>query len=259
MMPLTKSDRDRARLNQKVAIVTGGSRGIGAAIATAFAAEGASVAVIHHGDDDNASSTLRCLSELQKDCIAVECDVGNEQQVEAAVDAVRRRIGTIHILVNCAGIGGARTIEETTLEFWAQILSVNLTGAFLMTRYCFPLMKKNRWGRIINISSQMAFSGGANASAYCASKAGLIGFTRAIALEAVQFGVLVNAIAPGATLTDMLLSCGEEHMRSILQRIPLGRFGSPEEIAPTAVMLASDEGAFYVGQTLSPNGGDVLR
>jgi 3-oxoacyl-[acyl-carrier protein] reductase len=256
------SDETRSatgKLAGRSALITGGSKGIGAAIARAYVAEGATVAIVHWRDSDNAAQTLRVLRETNERCLAMECDVADPKQVPVCVEAIQRRLGGIDVLVNSAGIGGGGPFEEVTFELWERCLAVNLTGTFLMSRYCYPLMKHNGWGRIINVASQMAFSGGAEAAPYCASKAGVVGLTRALATEAAQFGVLVNGIAPGATMTDMLLACGEARMAEILRRIPLGRFGTPEEIAPTAVMLASADASFYVGQVLSPNGGDVLR
>lgn len=247
-----------SKLLNKVAIVTGGSRGIGAAIAKLFAIEGAVVAIIHHEDTYNAETVLTELKIQNKNCTAFNCNIADQYQVCTTIDKVNSQMGSVDILVNCAGIGGGGCFEEMSLDLWNRILKVNLTGAFLMARYCYPLMKNKRWGRILNLSSQMAFSGGEGASAYCASKAGLIGFTRSLAVEAAPYGVLVNGIAPGATMTDMLKNCGEASMNNLLKKIPLGRFGRPEEIASTALLLASEEGAFYVGQTLSPNGGDVF-
>jgi 3-oxoacyl-[acyl-carrier protein] reductase len=249
----------RGKLAAKRAVITGGSRGIGAAIARAFVLEGATVAIAHHNDQGNAQQTLHALRTSNEGCIAVECDVASPQQAQSCVQTVCQQLGGVDILVNCAGIGGGGPFEEITLDLWERVLAVNLTGAFLMSRHCYPLMKRHRWGRIINVASQMVFSGGVEAAPYCASKAGLVGLTRALAVEAAKFGVLVNGIAPGATMTDLLIACGEARMAEILQRIPLGRFGSPDEIAPTAVLLASQEASFYVGQMLSPNGGDVLR
>jgi 3-oxoacyl-[acyl-carrier protein] reductase len=249
----------QGKLTNKIAIVTGGSRGIGAAIAKAFVAEGATVALVHHQDGENAAATLRELKAAQPRCVEISCDVSDEGQVRTAVDGLRRSMGDADILVNCAGIGGVCRFDEMTLAQWQRSIGVNLTGSFLMALTCYPAMKAKSWGRIINIASQMALAGSAGATAYCAGKAGILGFTKALAIEAAPFGVLVNCIAPGATETAMLESCGEELKSQILARIPLGRFGKPEQIAPTAVMLASDDGAFYVGQTLSPNGGDVLH
>jgi 3-oxoacyl-[acyl-carrier protein] reductase len=253
------NDNNRGRLAGRIAVVTGGSRGIGAAIAASFVAEGAAVAIVHHNDAANAERTISELREANGNGMQVECDVSDEDQVRDAADAVRRKLGNVDILVNCAGVGHLSDLEHMTSEAWNRVIAINLTGTYLMSACCYRGMKARRWGRIINVSSQMAFSGGAGASAYCASKAGVIGLTRALAIEAAPHGVLVNCIAPGATQTDMLDACGEELKSRILAKIPLGRFGTAEEIAPIAVLLASEEGSFFVGQTISPNGGDILH
>lgn len=252
------SDSQR-KLRGKVAIVTGGSKGIGAAIAAQLAAEGASVAVVHLDDAANADRLVSPVRDAGGTGMQIDCDVSEHSQARKGVDAVRRAFGSVDILVNCAGIGHLAAFDDLTLDAWNRVLSINLTGTYLMSSLCYADMKARGWGRIINISSQMAFSGGVGAAAYCASKAGVVGFTRALAVEAAPHGVLVNCIAPGATQTDMLDTCGEDLKASILARIPLGRFGMPQEIAPIAVLLASDDGAYFVGQTISPNGGDVLR
>jgi 3-oxoacyl-[acyl-carrier protein] reductase len=253
------NEDSRGKLAGRIAIVTGGSRGIGAAIADAFAAEGAAVALVHFADTSNAEQVLSRLRRAKIDCMQVDCDVSREDRVRDCLDAVRGTLGSVDILVNCAGIGQLARLEEQTLQQWERVIAVNLTGTYLMSAGCYLDMKARGWGRIINVSSQMAFSGGVGATGYCASKAGVIGFTRALAVEAAPHGVLVNCIAPGATQTDMLDACGEELKTSILGKIPLRRFGLPQEIAPLAVLLASEGGAFFVGQTISPNGGDVLH
>lgn len=253
------SDTMQGKLHGRVAVVTGGSRGIGAAIAASFAAEGAAVAVVHLNDTANAEQIVSNLRGEDGACLQVDCDVSDESQVRDCVEAVRRTLGKVDILVNCAGVGHLANFEELTLESWNRVIAINLTGTYLMSACCYADMKARGWGRIVNVSSQMAFSGGVGASAYCASKAGVIGLTRALAVEAAPHGVLVNCIAPGATQTDMLDACGEELKGTILAKIPLKRFGMPQEIAPIAVLLASEEGSFFVGQTISPNGGDLLR
>jgi 3-oxoacyl-[acyl-carrier protein] reductase len=253
------NDALEGKLRGKVAIVTGGSRGIGAAIVERFVAEGAAVAIIHLNDAVNANHIVVDLSRAGGKGLAVEGDVADDRQARRCVETIRGSLGPVDILVNCAGIGHLASFDELTLEAWNRVVSVNLTGTYLMSSLCYLEMKARRWGRIINISSQMAFSGGVGASAYCASKAGVVGLTRALAVEAASHGVLVNCIAPGATQTDMLEACGDELKATILAKIPIGRFGRPSEIAPIAVLLASDEGSFFVGQTISPNGGDVLR
>ena len=247
------------KLYHKNVLITGGSRGIGAAIARAYVEEGATVSIIHYNDHRNAETTLNQLKQINQHCLSISCDITRQDQVYNAIEAIRQQHGAIDILVNGAGIAEGDLIEKVSLDQWSRVLNTNLTGAFIVTQACYPDMKEKRWGRIINISSQMAFSGGVGASVYCAAKAGLVGFTRALAVEAAPFGVLVNSIAPGATMTQMLKDCGEKFMTDKLKAIPLGRFGTPEDIAPTAVLLASEDGAFFVGQTLSPNGGDVFR
>jgi 3-oxoacyl-[acyl-carrier protein] reductase len=247
------------RLEGRTALVTGGSRGIGAAIARAFASEGAAVVIVHRQDGERAGAVCEELRFFGPRSAAFDCDVSNEAEVARAVRKIEDLLGRIGILVNCAGIGGGGAFETFSTATWNAAIAVNLSGPFLVSRACYPGMKERGWGRIINIASQMAFSGGTGVTAYCASKAGVLGLTRALAVEAAPHGILVNCIAPGATMTDMLLGCGEEMMAEIQARIPLGRFARPEEIAPVAVMLASEEGSFFVGQTLSPNGGDVLR
>ena len=247
-----------AGLRGRVALVTGGSRGIGAAIVRAFVAEGADVAFCHLDDDDRAAEVRSEIEAAGRRTYAASCDVADEAAVETFVSAVREKCGAIDILVNNAGTSDEALFEAITPAEFDRIIAVNLRGTFLMTRACYPEMRSRSAGRIINIASQLAYRGAAGLVHYCAAKAGVIGFTRALAREAASYGILVNAIAPGPVDTDLMAAMTEGWKESKRRELPLHRFGTPEEIAPTAVLLASEAGSFYVGQTLSPNGGDVM-
>lgn len=249
---------NEARLRGRVALVTGGSRGIGAAIVRAFAAEGADVAFCHLEDDDRAAEVRSEVEASGRRAYAASCDVADETSAEMFVSAVRERCGAIDILVNNAGISGEAPFEAITSAEFDRFIAVHLRGTFLMTKACYPEMKSRGDGRIINIASQLAYSGAQGLVHYCAAKAGVLGFTRSLAREAASFGILVNAIAPGPIDTDLMLAMTEDWKESKRRELPLHRFGTPEEIAPTAVLLASEAGSYYVGQTLSPNGGDVM-
>jgi 3-oxoacyl-[acyl-carrier protein] reductase len=246
----------QGRLGGRKALVTGGSRGIGTAIVRAFAAEGAEVALLHLGDRDNAE---RLLSEVgEQAALALECDVADPDAVAEAVGKVEAGLGRVDILVNCAGVVDQTPFEQITVEHWDRMIAVHLRGTFLMAHAVWPGMTLRGFGRIINFASQVAYKGMVGLTHYCAAKAGIIGLTRALALEGARLGVTVNAIAPGPTDTDILLGMPEGWRAQKMAELPIGRFARPEEIAPTAVLLASDDGAFYLGQTLSPNGGDVM-
>ena len=161
-------------------------------------------------------------------------------------------------MVNCAGIGGDKPFAEISIGDWDRMLNVHLRGTFLVTRAFFPEMVERRWGRIINVASQLAYKGAPGLVHYCAAKAGVVGFTRALSYEGAPHNVMVNAIAPGPVETDLLMGLSDEWRAMKQAQLPVGRFGRVEEIAPTALLLASEAGAFYSGQTLSPNGGDVM-
>ena len=246
------------RLEGRIALIIGGSRGIGAAIARAFVAEGAAIAILHMGDAANARSLVAEIETQGRGALACEADVADPAAIARAVAAVESGLGPIDILVNRAGIADEAPFEAMTLERWDRMIAVQLRGAFLAAHAVWPGMLARGFGRIINLSSQVAYKGMAGLTHYCAAKAGILGLTRALALEGAAHGVTVNAIAPGPTDTDILLAMSPEWRARKMAELPIGRFASPAEIAPTAVLLASDEGAFYVGQTLSPNGGDVM-
>jgi 3-oxoacyl-[acyl-carrier protein] reductase len=237
-------------------LITGGSRGIGAAIARAFAAEGAGLALFHLGDEANAQALEAEIGAGP--VLACECDVADPDAVGAAVARIDAALGPVDILVNCAGIVDETPFEAMTLAGWDRMIAVHLRGTFLIAHAVYPGMRARGHGRIINFASQVAYKGMKGLTHYCAAKAGIIGLTRALALEAAAHGVTVNAIAPGPTDTDILLGMSPDWRAKKMAELPIGRFARPEEIAPTAVLLASDDGAFYVGQTLSPNGGDVM-
>jgi len=243
------------KLAGRTALITGGSRGIGAAIARAFAAEGAALALLHLGDEANAAALV---AEIGGRARAWECDVADALAVPRATARAEAELGAVDILVSCAGIVDETPFEAMTPETWDRMIAVHLRGTFLMCHAVYPGMKERSFGRIINFASQVAYKGMKGLTHYCAAKAGIIGLTRALALEAAPHGVTVNAIAPGPTDTDILQGMSPDWRARKMAELPIGRFARPAEIAPTALLLASADGAFYIGQTLSPNGGDVM-
>ena len=226
-------------------VVTGGSSGIGRAIAEAFVANGDRVVVL-----DRAATGID----------AISVDVSNEDSVRAAFATARERLRTIDILVNSAGLLTESPTQDMTLAMWNETLSVDLTGVFLCCREVVGDMRREKWGRIINIASQLAIKGGVGLSHYSAAKAGVVAFTKSLALEVAGDNVLVNSIAPGPIETPLVEGISEEWKAAKRDELPLGRFGAVEEVAPTAVLLASEPGGnLYVGQTLGPNSGDVMQ
>jgi 3-oxoacyl-[acyl-carrier protein] reductase len=246
------------RLENRKALVTGGSRGIGAAIATAFAAEGADVAFCHDDDPEGAAAVAAAIQGYDRRVLSVQCDVADSAAAERFWDDAECALGPIEILINNAGIGGEQSFEAIDLPMFDRMIAVNLRAVFHFSKLAAPGMRARRWGRIVNIASQLAYKGAAGLTHYCAAKAGVVGFTRALALELARDGVLVNAIAPGMTETRLGEGLTDDWKARKLSELPIRRFGVPNEIAPTAVLLASSDGDFYVGQTLSPNGGDVF-
>lgn len=245
------------RLSGKRCVVTGGARGIGYAIALAFAREGADVAILDRRKDD----AVRASVELEANGVrafAIGVDVAVEDSVKAAFVEAERDLGRIDILVNNAGIDSNSPVVDMPVSLWDDMMAVNLKGVFLCSKAVLPGMIGRRWGRIINISSQLAQKGAADMAHYAAAKAGVIGFTRSLAYEVIEYGVTVNAICPGPIDTDLFRNIPEEWRKRKLSELPIGRAGRVEEIAPTAVLIACEEGAYYVGATLNPNGGDIM-
>lgn len=246
------------RLVGKTAIVTGGAKGIGRGITEAFANEGVDVAIADIATNDQASPVLEEIKKVGRRGLFVRTDVSDERQVQSMVETVHSAFGHIDILVNNAGIFTQSLVENLSVADWDKVLGVNLRGTFLCARFVLPYMLEQGWGRIINIASQLGYIGGQEVAHYSASKGGVIAFTKALAREVATRNVLVNAIAPGPILTDLLASETEEWKAAKLAELPIGRFGEVSEVAPTAVFLASDDATYYVGQTLGPNGGDVM-
>lgn len=246
------------RLAGRVALVTGAASGIGAGIAVAFAREGADVCLVDVVDEATAGPVLDTVRGHGADAAYARADVADEHSVRAMTQAALTRFGRVDVLVNNAGIFTQSLLEDMAVEDWDRIIAVNLRGTFLCTRFLLGQMLERGSGRIINIASQLGQIGGAEVAHYSASKAGVIGLTKALAREVSDRGVLVNAIAPGPIQTPILDSETEEWRSAKLAELPIGRFGTVAEVTPTAVLLASDDGSYYVGQTLGPNGGDVM-
>ncbi|KQX66126.1 SDR family NAD(P)-dependent oxidoreductase [Angustibacter sp. Root456] len=241
-------------LSGQTALVTGGASGIGRAIAAAFVDSGAQVVVL---DRDPAVSQEA--AEALGARGAVAADVTDEQAVVRAVAEAEEQLGRIDVLVNSAGILTQSPLVEMSLAQWQQTIDVDLTGVFLLCRHVVPGMVARGFGRVINIASQLALKGGTSLTHYSAAKAGVIGLTKSLALEVARDGVLVNAIAPGPIETPLVDGISEDWKQAKRAELPLGRFGTPAEVAPTAVLLASSPGGdLYVGQTLGPNSGDVM-
>lgn len=247
-----------AKLEGRVALVTGATRGIGLGISKAMAAAGARVAMADLDTDNEAATALRAVSDAGPGAIYVQTDVSDEDAVKRMTDIVLERFGRIDVLVNNAGIATQFRLVDLTVAEWDRMLAVNLRSVFLCCRAVLPHMMERGSGRIINTASQLAYLGGAGMTHYCASKGGVISLTRALAREVAPAGILVNGIAPGPVESRLLDRMSADWKKGKLAELPLGRFGEPEDIAPTAVFLASDDSSYYCGQILGPNGGDVM-
>jgi 3-oxoacyl-[acyl-carrier protein] reductase len=245
------------RLSGKVALVTGGERGIGRAICEAFAREGAAVAIADLPRRESDPGLAKQLLDAGRLAADFTVDVSVDDSVSEMVARVEARFGHVDVLVNNAGISRRIPFVEMTPADWDEVMAVNLRGVFLVTRRTVPLMQAAGHGRIINIASQLGQRGGSLLAHYSAAKAGVIGLTKALARELAP-AITVNAIAPGPILTEMTRGREPEWYRALEQELPLGRLGTPDEVAPSAVFLASEEGALYTGQTLGPNGGHVM-
>ena len=240
-------------LNGKTALVTGASRGIGRAIALRLAEDGANVAVIYAGSADKAEAVLNEITALGVNAKAYRCNVADSAAVNETVKAVTNDLGKIDILVNNAGITRDGLMLRMKDEDFDAVLDTNLKGAFNMIRACYSGFIRKKSGRIINISSVSGIMGNAGQANYSASKAGFIGWTKAVARELASRGITCNAVAPGFIQTDMTENLGDNN--PLLNSIPLGRMGKPEDIAAAVAFLASDSAAYITGEVLKVDGG----
>ena len=243
-------------LDDRVILVTGASRGIGAAIAEACASAGANVAVGFLDGEEGANATVERVRALGKEADAFSADVRDEGQVERMVEAALSRFGRIDGLVNNAGVMPESRVVDMTAEDWKHVIDVDLTGAFLCSRAVLPDMLDRGSGAIVMIASRLGQIGFAGVAHYAAAKAGLLGFVKSLAKEVGPHGVRVNAVAPGVTITDMTsdIVSGEVGQRRLAE-LPAGRFATAQEVALSVVFLLTDAAALYHGQTLCPNGG----
>ena len=242
-------------LSGKVALVTGGSRGIGKAVASRLAGAGARVALVDVVDPEQVEATAR---EIGGGAIAVQANVVDVDDVGAAVSQVEEQLGPIDVLVNNAGITRDGLLIRMTEEAWTAVLDVNLRGVFNMTKAVARGMMKRRGGRVVNIASVVGITGNAGQANYSASKAGVIGFTKSVAKELAARNVLVNAVAPGFIDTDMTRALPEAARETLLKLIPLGRLGAAEDVANAVLFLSSDLAAYVTGQVVVVDGGMVM-
>jgi len=237
----------------RVALVTGGTRGIGHAIVERLKADGMKVAAGYSGNDAAAEACVRDLGVM-----VIKGNVGNFEDCQRAVEAVEKELGPIDVLVNNAGITRDGVFHKMTPEQWGEVIRVNMDSLFNMTRQVIEGMRDRGWGRIVNISSINGQKGQMGQTNYSAAKAGMIGFTKALALENAKKGVTVNCIAPGYIDTEMVQSVPEKVLEGIIAQIPVGRLGRGEEIADMVAFLAGERAGYVTGATLALNGGQYM-
>jgi 3-oxoacyl-[acyl-carrier protein] reductase len=246
-------------LKDKVALVTGGSRGIGRAIALALAGAGATVVVNYRGNQAAADETVAAITAAEGRAVAVQADVGTAEDVERLFKTAAEQFGRVDILVNNAGITRDTLLLRMKDDDFDAVIDTNLRGLFLCTRAALRPMTRARFGRIINITSVVGLVGNAGQANYAAAKAGIIGFTKSAAREMASRGITVNAVAPGYIETELTGVLDDKVRAAILENVPLGRLGTPEDVAGVVCFLASDAAAYITGQTFTVDGGMVMH
>lgn len=245
-------------LNGKVAVITGASRGIGRAIAVKLSSMGAVVVINYNGSEERAKEVQNEIEEHGGRASVYQCDVSDYEKCEVFIQDVIREYGHLDILINNAGVTRDGLLMKMTEEAFDQVIETNLKGAFHTIRFASRQMLKQKSGRIINMSSVVGVTGNAGQANYAASKAGVIGLTKAAARELASRGITVNAIAPGFIETDMTNVLPEKVREASVAQIPLGSFGKPEQVAAAAAFLASDDAGYITGQVLHVDGGMVM-
>lgn len=246
------------QLNECRVVITGAASGIGAAIALAFAKQGSALILSDLNKVQLEQSAEKC-KNFTANVNTIIADISETEGANQTIDLCISCYGGIDVLVNNAGILTQAPCTELTKKMWDDMLRIDLTSVFLTSQRALPYMISQKWGRIINISSQLGIKGGVELTHYCAAKAGVIGFTKALSLEVAKHNVLVNAIAPGPIETPLVEGISQDWKNDKAKELPLRRFGTAEEVAPVAVLLASEPGGnLFVGQTLGPNSGDVM-
>jgi acetoacetyl-CoA reductase len=244
------------KLTGKIAVVTGGSRGIGAAIATGLGSEGATVVINYNHSEAEAQAIVKEIEDMGSSAIAMQADISDAEATKIFIEKVLEQFGRIDVLVNNAGITRDKTFKKMSFEEWHKVIDTNLSSVFNTCKIALPSMLEQKYGRIINISSVIGQAGGFGQTNYAAAKAGLIGFSKSLALETARGGVTVNCICPGYIATEMVNAMPDNVREAIIAQVPMKKLGAPEEIAKGVIFICESE--YMTGQSLNLNGGLYL-